>query len=585
MTRTLSASPVSRRALLAGMAGGAAFLAAPLHALAAAAAADPVFRHGVASGDPDATSLVLWTHVASTAPVEVTWEVADRPDFARILKAGTTRTDAGRDYTVKVLAEGLAPGSTLFYRFRLGSAVSPIGRGRTLPVGRVESLGIALASCSNYAFGFFNAYDAIAKDPAIDFVLHTGDYIYEYGGPDGWGETVARTIGRSHQPAHEIVTLSDYRTRHAQYKTDAGAQAMHANHTLLACWDDHESANNPWTGGAQNHQPDTEGDWAQRRAASIQAYYEWMPVREPEWLAAAGRTRMQFWRAYRFGDLALLHTLETRHTARAEQIDYMAYAASIVDDASAERFRTDVLGAPNRPILSPALEGDLEQALAQSVKEGQPWRIVGCPMVIGRVVVPDLSRLGVLPDPFPRLAAARTPQDLAKLAADPHVSLAWRGRWALPDYTDAWGGYPWARERLYDLSRRAGAGDLVFLSGDSHSFWTNALADAAGRPAGIEFGTAGISSPGDFLESGFGADTARKLDRAYADHIPEVKWTDNMHQGYVRVQFGRAQGTAEFVAVDTVLSRDYTTSVIRTDDFRRHGSSVVLAVKDGSGVS
>jgi alkaline phosphatase D len=576
MTSILRQTQVSRRAMLAGIAGTAAMLAMP-SALLAAAAVNPVFRHGVAAGDPDASSVVLWTRVEADGAQQVRWELAASPDFRKVLKSGSITTDADRDYTVKVLAAGLPSGGTFYYRFLLGKAVSQIGRARTLPEGKLDTLGIALASCSNYAFGFFNAYDAIAKDPGIDFVLHTGDYIYEYGGKDGWGETVAATIGRAHSPAHEIVTLSDYRTRHAQYKTDAGSQAMHAQHTLLACWDDHESANNPWTGGAQNHQPDTEGDWATRRAASIRAYYEWMPVREPEWVAVKGRTRAQFWRAYSFGDLALLHTLETRHTARAQQIEYMDYASKIVDDASAELFRKDVLGAPNRPIISPELEADLGAALAQSVKDGQPWRVIGCPMVIGRLNVPDLARLGILPDPMPKLAAAKTKEEMFKLAMDPHVSLAWRGRWGLPDYTDAWGGYPWAREQFYALSRRAGAGDLVFLSGDSHSFWTNDLADAQGRPAGIEFGTAGISSPGDFVDSGFGPEMSVRLDKAYADHMPEVVWTDNMHQGYVRVEFGRERGTASFVAVSTVLSRDYTARVVRQDKFERAGSQIRLA--------
>jgi len=575
MTSKVRAFGVSRRALLAGLSTGAALFAGPVRALARAAA-NPVFRHGVASGDPDAASVVLWTRVTANGPATVTWEVGDTPAMTRIVKTGTLRTDAARHHTVKVLADGLTPGAVYYYRFRLGGEVSPLGRARTLPEGRLDRLGIALASCSNFAFGFFNAYDAIAHDAEVDFVLHTGDYIYEYGGEDGWGEAVARTIGRSHEPAHEIVTLSDYRTRHAQYKTDGGAQAMHANHTLLASWDDHESANNPWVDGAQNHQPATEGDWQARRAASIQAYYEWMPIREPEWLAVGGRGRAQFWRGYRFGDLAMLHTLETRHTARAEQVDYLQHAARITDDASARKFKADVLGAPDRPMLSPEMEADLAAALASSVEDGQPWRIIASPMVIARLEVPDLAKLGILPDPMPRLAAAKTPQDLARLAADPEVSLAWRGRFNLPDYTDAWTGYPWARERLYDLAREAGASDLVFLVGDSHSFWANSLVDASDRPMGIEFGTAGISSPGDFVESGFAPELAMKLDRAYAEHIPEVRWTDNMHQGYVRIEFGRDRGTATFVAVDTVLAPEYRTMVLRRFGFAPRGGTVAF---------
>lgn len=575
MARGFHRTEVSRRALLSGMAGGVALAAMPGGLLAHATPANPTFRHGVASGDPDATSVVLWTHVTTKGAAEVLWELSATPDFDRIVQAGTATTDAERDHTVKLLARGLAPGGTYYYRFRLGEALSPTGRARTLPDGRLDRLGIALASCSNFAFGFFNAYDAIARDADVDFVLHTGDYIYEYGGDDSWGAAVARSIGRVHAPGHEIVSLADYRMRHAQYKTDPGAQAMHANHTLLACWDDHESTNNPWTGGAQNHQAATEGDWAARRAASIRAYFEWMPVREPEWLAQAGRTRAQFWRAYRFGDLALLHTLETRHTARAQQIEYADHAAAITDAASADRFRRDVLGAPGRAMLSAELEADLEAALAQSVAEAQPWRIIGSPMVIARVEVPDVAKLGIVPDPFAKLAAA-APDERAKLAADPAVALAWKGRYNLPDYTDAWGGYPWARERLYDLSRRVGAGDLVFLSGDSHSFWANRLADAAGRPAGIEFGTAGISSPGDFVESGFGDAMSRALDAAYAAHIPEVAWTDNMHQGYMRVDFARDRGVATFIAVDTVLSPDYRTLVLKRVPFARDGEQVKL---------
>ncbi|MET1754985.1 alkaline phosphatase D family protein [Novosphingobium sp. RD2P27] len=576
MTKPIHHTNVSRRALLAGLAGTAALLALPAPLLARIAEPNPVFRHGIASGDPDASSVILWTRVTTDGPAQGTWELSDTPDFARIRQSGGFVTDASRDHTVKVLAGDLPAGETFFYRFRLGNAVSPVGQARTLPEGRLDRLGIALASCSNYAFGFFNAYDAIARDPAIDFVLHTGDYIYEYGGEDGWGEKIARTIGRSHEPAHEIVSLSDYRTRHAQYKTDAGSRAMHARHTLLACWDDHESANNPWVRGAQNHQPATEGDWDARRAASVQAYFEWMPVREPEHTAHPDRSRAQFWRAYSFGDLALLHTLETRHTARAKQIEYLDYAPSIVDAASAERFREEVLGAPDRPLLSPELEEDLEAALAGSVRAGQPWRLIGSPMVVARLNVPDVVKLGLVPDPMPRLAAARSPEELAKLGADPAVSLGWRGLWNLADYTDAWTGYPWARERFYDLSRRAGASDLIVLSGDSHSFWLNNLVDDSNRPAGIEFGTAGISSPGDFIESGFGPQTSVALDRAYAEHIPEVVWTDNMHQGYVRVELGRSTGKASFVAVNTVLSPRYATKVIHEAKFARSGGQVRL---------
>jgi len=474
-------------------------------------------------------------------------------------------TGPDADHTAKHLATGLVPGGTYYYRFWLDSEASPVGRARTLPAGSLDRLGIALASCSNYAFGHFNAYEAMARDPSVDFVLHTGDYIYEYG-QDGWGDDVAASIGRRHDPAHEIVSLSDYRRRHAQYKTDAGAQAMHAAHSLLACWDDHESANNPWTGGAQNHQDTTEGDWAARREASIRAYYEWMPVREP----VAGRSRMQFWRTYVFGDLATLSTLETRHTARAQQIDYAEWKDRLTGPADVAAFRRDVLGEPGRRMISAECEADLAAALKASVDGGQPWRLIGNAIPIARTDVPDLVKLGVLPDPF----APGAPYSAKGLESA--QALALKGRLGVPFYPDTWDGYPWARERLYDLSRKAGAGDLIFLTGDSHSFWANSLKDGAGRSAGLELGTAGITSPGDFMESGFGEDLSRKLDTAFARYVPEIDWTDNMHQGYVRLELAKAGAQASFIAVDTVRSRDYRTFILNRMAIVRKGRSVVF---------
>ena len=548
---------LSRRSTLAGLT--AASLAATAPARLLAEEASP-FAHGVASGDPDETGVVLWTRVSGNGTIEVEWELAADPAFANIAKAGRSVTGPERDHTVKVLAASLQPGATYWYRFRSGGATSPVGRTRTLPIGRLDRLGIALASCSNYAFGHFNAYDAIASDADVDFVLHTGDYIYEYGA-DEWGAATARALGRVHRPAHETVALADYRMRHAQYKSDPGSQAMHAAHPLLACWDDHESANNPWTDGAQNHQPEKEGDWAARRAASIQAYYEWMPVREPSpWLS-----RAQFWRSYSFGDLASLFTLETRHTARARQIDYRDYLTTIRSAADAGRLVDDVLGAPRRTMLAAELEADLETTLRRSVDANQPWRLIGNPMPIARTRVPDVVGLGLMPDPF----AAPGSSDDAK-------ELAWKGKWNLPFYPDTWDGYGWARERLYTLSRRVGAGDLVFLTGDSHSFWANRLADDAGRAAGIELGTAGITSPGDFVGSGFDDALAQKLDAAFAAHNPEVVWTDNMHQGYVRLVLDRGGGIASFIAVDTVLSPQYRTGTLKRFAIARSGGALDL---------
>lgn len=188
-----------------------------------------VFQHGVASGDPGPDSIVLWTQLTTGRPhANVRWDVAQSSDFRTILASGSITTTAERDYTVKAVASDLPPGTRLFYRFIFDGASSHIGRIRTLPTDSLDQLGIALVSCANHAFGYFNAYDTIARDPAIDYVLHTGDYLYEHGS-DGWGSETANRLQRQHQPPHEIITLADYRLRHAQYKRDFAAQATRSS--------------------------------------------------------------------------------------------------------------------------------------------------------------------------------------------------------------------------------------------------------------------------------------------------------------------------------------------------------------------
>ena len=514
---------------------------------------NPTFRHGVSSGDPDATSIVLWTRVSgSTTSVECAWELADDPDFSRIVDAGTSRTCADRDFTVKVIAAGLEPGSTYYYRFRALGDVSPTGRTRTLPVGRLESLGLAIASCSNYPFGHFNAYEAIAEDPDVQYVLHLGDYIYEYG-PDGYGGETGNSIGRAHEPAHEIVTLDDYRVRHAQYKTDAGSRAMHAAHPLIAVWDDHETTNNPWIGGAENHQPESEGTWQERRNASLQAYFEWMPVRD----SSGSVDRAKLWRHFAFGDLASLITLETRHTGRSKQIEYAEHLGSLGSAADAETFMRETVGAPGRDMLAGEGREFVAAAIEESVTANRPWRLIGNQIPMARTHAPPLdhpSFVDLIHDPDDPVS-----QELAYFER--------LGELDLPIYLDPWDGYPRAREDFYRLCRDAGASDLLVLTGDSHSFWANALFDDQGASMGLELGTSGISSPGDFKS--FGNAGAQIMDELLATHNAEVVWTNCRHNGYVRLVLGRSAATADFVGVSTVLSRSYTTKTIHQAQIER----------------
>jgi alkaline phosphatase D len=509
-----------------------------------------VFRHGVASGDPDGTSVVLWTHLTTEQPsATVRWEVATGEDFAEIVAEGEAAASAMRDHTVKVVAEGLEPGQTYRYRFTSGDETSPTGRTRTLPEGPLERLGIAVASCTNYPLGHFNAYDAIARDPEVEFVFHTGDYIYEYS-TEGWGGEVARALGRESLPDREIVSLADYRQRHAQYKSDPGSQAMHAAHPLVACWDDHEVTNNPWTGGAQNHQPEEEGDWEARRAAALQAYFEWMPLREPE-------ERRRYWRTYRFGDLATFVILETRHTGRDQEPAYPDWS-TIQTQEDRDRAWAELVVRPNRQMLAPDMAADARAALEGSVAAGEPWRIVGSASPIERFNIPDIVSHGI--------AREELSEGLAYLAD--------HGRWNWPWYTDTWDGYPQARQAFYDMAREAGAQDLLVLTGDTHQFFAAELMDDEGRRMGVELGTAGISSPSEYVDTGLDPEVGRRLDAIYAEHMPEVHWTEGLHNGYVRVVLGREEAVATVVAVDTVMSTDYATEELFTGRIVRSDGTI-----------
>ncbi len=521
-----------------------------------------VFAHGVASGDPDHNSLVLWTRITTSNDVEtVTWKISKTKDFAVLAGSGQLIASAKRDYTLKVIAEGLETGQSYYYQFNTETISSPIGRTKTLPGGSPKSLGIALVSCSHYTFGFFNAYDAIAKDEAIDFILHTGDYIYEYGA-DGWGHETGEVIGRFHAPTHEIISLSDYRTRLAQYKTDAGTQAMHAAHPFLCLWDDHETTNNPWMHGAKNHNPEEgEGEWAPRRDAAVQAYYEWMPVRDPK----MGEDPNAFWRSYVFGDLATLVTLESRHTARAEQIDYRKYYDTVVNEDAANALKDDI-AAPNRHMISGDMQTFLTDAFKTSVETRQPWRLVGNATPIARMLIPDLDGLATLS----KAGDVQMKSSSAK-------SLLWRAKYNLPFFSDTWDGYPWARENLYAACREVGAQDMLFLTGDSHSFWMNKLADDAGRPMGLELGTAGVTSPGVFVGNDWNKATATNLDKVFADEVDEVVWTNNFHQGYVRLEFFPNQAKVSFMAVSTVLKPSYTIKAIKETIIKQQGNSITYA--------
>lgn len=290
----------------------AALAAYPTLARAAAVLDDTrFFKHGVASGDPLQDRVIIWTRITTGGQTDrqVHWEMASDSSFRQIVDGGDYRISPERDYTVKVDVSGLEPGKQYFYRFRYRNETSVTGITRTLPSSlSAKPFYLAVASCSHWEMGFFNAYRFLAQKEEVDLVLHLGDYIYEYGA----GKNRNLSLGRIHSPSHEIVTLQDYRQRYAQYHTDPDLQLLHASKPFCLVWDDHESANNSYVNGAQNHQPGKEGEWDVRKQAAIQAYFEWLPVRGN----GAGDLR----RKLSIGEDFELFLLDQRLTGRSEQL-------------------------------------------------------------------------------------------------------------------------------------------------------------------------------------------------------------------------------------------------------------------------
>lgn len=262
---------------------------------------ETAFRHGVASGDPLADAVILWTRVdvgtTSSEPIEIYVEVATDEDFVDRVAASYHETSADRDYTFKIDATGLLPATTYFYRFKALGRTSPIGRTKTAPLGAASHLRFGVTSCSNYAYGYFHAYRHLANRLDLDAFLHLGDYIYEYASDPSFGQETYGTL-RELDPPYMIVTLDDYRRRYAINRRDPDLQELHRLNPIIHLWDDHEFACDPYLFGSVNHNPAEDGPWQDRIAAALRAHDEWMPVRM--------RNGNEIYRSLAYGELATI---------------------------------------------------------------------------------------------------------------------------------------------------------------------------------------------------------------------------------------------------------------------------------------
>jgi alkaline phosphatase D len=492
---------ITRREFIQTATASAAAIPLAIRAQQSAAdSASRLFRHGVASGDPLTDRVMLWTRVSppetrsATAPIEVAWQIASDEGLTQVVARGTAPAAEERDYTVKVDAGGLRPGRVYYYAFTTGGERSLIGRTKTLPDRGNSRLRIASVSCSNYPAGYFNVYRCVANRPDLDAVVHLGDYIYEFAN-GRYGDGTA--AGRVPLPRGEAVTLADYRNRYATYRSDIDLQEAHRLHPFIVVWDDHELANDAWSGGAANHTAN-QGDWQTRRSGAYKAYLEWMPVRE------STQPGIHLYRSFRFGDLSDLVMLDTR-ALRDQQVDGRDAAA---------------LADPRRSLFGAEQEAWFFDQLRASQRADTRWRLLGQQILFSALSPPG----------FP----VQRP--------------------------DVWDGYPAQRNRVLDVIEHDQISNVVILTGDIHSSWALDVArepfgkgydpaSGAGSLA-VELVTPAVSSP-PFFVTASQRDAAKML-QPLARHL---KYLEGEHRGYILLDISRDRLQAEWYHVPGVDTR------------------------------
>ena len=450
---------------------------------------DGLFTHGVASFDPTVDSVLLWTRVVGAERVR--WHVAPATDVAASA-SGEAEVLAEGDGCVTVEVGGLVPGTAYRYWFDVEGRRSPVGLTRTVPARGRDPFRIAVVCCADYSRGHFAVYRAVARAD-VDLVLHVGDYIYESPG---------RGDVRPTEPEGTLVTLAEYRARHAQSRSDPDLRALHQRHPMVAVWDDHDIADNAWRHGAKEHDPGEHGPWEDRLAAATGAWHEWLPSRrrDPD-------DPLAIWRSFPIGDLAELVLLDTRVAGRDEHADHGS--GPPYDD-------------PGRSLL-----GEEQRAWAfERVRDTtRPWSLIVSAVVVNRMRLP-VPGGDVLSDAAPSGYAIIDGQAMC---------------------TDEWDGYPAERERFAAALAERGSG-AVLLSGDVHSAWAfEGPCDDDGEPVAVEFVAPCVTSlpMAGHLPGGWNA-----LADRLAEQLPEARWFDLEQRGFVLLEVGADSVRADWFAVD-----------------------------------
>ncbi|WP_228464019.1 MULTISPECIES: alkaline phosphatase [Chryseobacterium] len=524
------------------------------------------FDTGVASFDPTATGIIIWTRYSAGIDAEVTWEISRNSNFSEVLRRGKANASVINDFTVAVDVQNIPSNTKYYYRFYniKTKETSVIGETITLPskTDSVNEVKLAVVSCSNFPAGLFNVYGAVAKSEA-DVVVHLGDYIYEYA-PGQYGTNpYTNQLGRAHKPAKEILNLNDYRERYRQYRGDKNLQLAHQKKPFICVWDDHEFANDTYKSGAENHQPD-EGDFEVRKKAAFQAYCEYIPLK-------TGKD-LKIYRSFNFGNIISLYMMDTRVIARDKQLEYSDYLDS-AGNFDQVKFKTAFLDPGRKLIGSEQMSWLGSQINADTAK----WKVLGQQILMTKMMVPaellmllnqilaEIKKLGSA-QPATMQALQSTIAQLMVLKArhkaqDPSLTPQEIARitTTLPYNLDAWDGYFMEREQLYSIL--AGK-KVVVLAGDTHNAWLGTLTNAQGKVIGTELACSSVSSPGLEGYLGITSDPSQAiaLAQAFSSLIDDLEYANLYKRGYLHVKFTAGDAVAEWRFVDNVTSEIYNTT-------------------------
>jgi len=522
---------------------------------------DMSFTHGVASGDPLSDRVIIWTRAVPTDTqthdtLDVSFEIATDESFTSITNNGSAQVTATGDYILKVDVTNLDPAITYYYRFISHGQTSITGKTKTLPsdTAEIDKVKLAIVSCSNYTNGYFNVYTEAAKIADLDAVVHLGDYIYEYKMGEYATEN-AIAIGRELPEDNdvELIELEDYRKRYALYRTDSGSLTLHQNVPFIVVPDDHEVANDTYIDGAENHDPDTEGDFFVRKANALQAYFEWMPIRP-----FTEDDEETLYRSFAWGDLVNLIMLDTRLIGRSKQLT-LSDPSFFNSDGT---FNSDAFIAAVSDSERTMLGIDqFDWLMSNLAASSATWQVLGQQTLMGRMNLPIeiLLGLGAATD----ISVALTELSTIKarmLAGDTSVTGEERARLlaAAPYNLDAWDGYQYERDVILN-STLAQAKNLVVLAGDTHNAWANNLTTLDGTAAGVEFATSSVSSPGLEYYLGLDEESIVGLEQGLSLLIDDLQTANLYHRGFMTVTFTPQQAEAQWVFIDNIDDTEYGT--------------------------